>query len=137
MASTTAELIWIEQLLFEIGIKSTKKPIIWCDNLSTVALSANPVLHSRTKHIEIDLHFVREQISKGRLDVRHIPAGYQRADILTKALSTKNFSRLKADLKVVDWNTSDKAVEIQEGATQSKLDLKPDPKNSSDLAALS
>lgn len=101
LASVTAEITWIETLMSELGFSIRRKLIVWCDNLSTISLSANPVQHSRTKHIEIDLHFVRERTEAKRLDVRHVPTYYQRADILTKALSAKNFVRLKEELKVL------------------------------------
>lgn len=81
-------------------------PVLWCDNQSTVYMSANPVLHSRTKHIEIDLHFVREYVQKGKLQISHLPATYQRADMLTKALSARSFNRFRSDMKVEDSEDS-------------------------------
>lgn len=62
LASATTEVIWIQSLLKELHISQTRQPLLWCDNLSTVALSANPVFHSRSKHFELDLHFVRERV---------------------------------------------------------------------------
>lgn len=57
-----AEIAWVRSLLSELAILITKAPSVYCDNISTVLLSANPILHSRTKHIELDLHFVREKV---------------------------------------------------------------------------
>ena len=57
-----AELTWLTYLLEELRVATTKIPIIWCDNLSTVQLATNPVLHARTKHVELDLYFVREKV---------------------------------------------------------------------------
>ena len=111
VASTAAEILWIISLLTEIGVELKSKPIIWCDNLSAVSLSANPVLHARTKHIEIDLYFVREQVNKGKLEVRHVPALYQRADVLTKALSTMNFMRFREELGVCNGGAEEKRNE--------------------------
>jgi histone deacetylase 1/2 len=60
MANATAEMIWVEQLLGELGVNLKAKPRLWCDNLGATYLAANPMFHARTKHIEIDFHFVRE-----------------------------------------------------------------------------
>lgn len=59
VASATAEIMWIESLLSELKVKTSSKATIWCDNLSATLLAANPVLHSRTKHMKLDLYFVR------------------------------------------------------------------------------
>jgi histone deacetylase 1/2 len=60
LANATTELIWVEALLGELGVKLKDKPCLWCDNLGATYLSANPVFHAHTKHIETDFHFVRE-----------------------------------------------------------------------------
>lgn len=60
VASATAEIIWIKSLLSELKININSNTTIWCDNLNTVSLTANPILHSRTKHMELDLYIVRE-----------------------------------------------------------------------------
>lgn len=102
VANTAAEIIWLRSLLKEIKVDSLHQPVIWCDNSGAVSISSNPVLHYRTKHIEIDLYFVREQVIKKELAVNHIPASHQIADVLTKALSKHNFERFKASLKIED-----------------------------------
>jgi hypothetical protein len=60
VANATAEMIWMQSLLAELGVRLTQTPCLWCDNLGATYLSANPVFHARAKHIEIDFHFVRE-----------------------------------------------------------------------------
>jgi hypothetical protein len=61
VANATAEIMWVQILLKEIGIQAPKAGKIWCDNLGATYLSSNPVFHARTKHIEVDYHFVRER----------------------------------------------------------------------------
>jgi hypothetical protein len=76
-------------------------PIPWCDNLGATFLTGNPVFHARTKHIEIDFHFVREKVSAGALKVRFISTRDQIADIFTKALGKETFDRMKYGLNLV------------------------------------
>lgn len=80
------------------------KPTVWCDNTSTISIAANPTHHARVKHVEIDLHFVREKVSSGQLVVHFVPSEEQRADILTKPLPPSMFSQIRKKLGVVDPN---------------------------------
>ncbi|KAM6587036.1 hypothetical protein CsatA_009641 [Cannabis sativa] len=105
LASLTAEITWIQALLGELRIQIPRPPTIWCDNLSTVLMSANPILHARTKHIELDLYFVREKVLAKALVVKHTPAYDQTADILTKALSNSRFLLLRDKLRIVSLST--------------------------------
>lgn len=73
LASLVAELLWIRSLLSELQIP-LPIPTVYCDNIGAVLLAANPVLHSRSKHFELDLHFVRDHVAKGRVRISHIPA---------------------------------------------------------------
>ncbi|CAN1339491.1 Retrovirus-related Pol polyprotein from transposon RE1, partial [Linum perenne] len=63
LATVASEALWLQSLLHEIGFPAARPPNIWCDNLSATYLSANPVFHSRSKHLEIDFHFIREQVA--------------------------------------------------------------------------
>jgi histone deacetylase 1/2 len=89
LANATAELIWVESLVRELGVTLREKPRLWCDNLGATFLSANPVFHARTKHIEIDFYFVRERVARKQLDVRFIPSKDQIVDGFTKTLCSK------------------------------------------------
>lgn len=104
LASVTAEVMWLESFLNELQIHINKKAIIWCDNLSAVLLSANPILHTRKKHMKLDLYVIPEQINSGKININHISASYQRGDILMKVLSTRNFCRFRDDLKIRSLN---------------------------------
>lgn len=79
-----AKITWIQSLLSELKIAISRAPMIWCDNLSTVMLAANHVLHARTKHIKLVLYFVQEKVLKKLVEVCHVPSIGQTADVLTK-----------------------------------------------------
>jgi hypothetical protein len=89
LANATAEVIWVQSLLAELGVSQSRAAVLWCDNLGATYLSANPVFHARTKHIEVDYHFVRERVARRLLDIRFIPSGDQVADGFTKSLATR------------------------------------------------
>jgi hypothetical protein len=73
IANGVAEASWLRQLLQELGQPLQQATLVYCDNVSAVYLSTNPVQHQRTKHIEIDLHFVRERVAAGVVRVLHVP----------------------------------------------------------------
>uniref|UniRef100_A0A2N9FV76 Reverse transcriptase Ty1/copia-type domain-containing protein n=1 Tax=Fagus sylvatica TaxID=28930 RepID=A0A2N9FV76_FAGSY len=98
LAVGAAELAWLRMLLCDFGIFLNSPPIIWCDNLSAISLASNPVFHARTKHVEIDYHFVRERVIRGDLKVHYIPTEDQLADLLTKALPSPRFLLLSNKL---------------------------------------
>jgi histone deacetylase 1/2 len=102
MANTAAELLWIQSLLGELKVQFLV-PTLLCDNLSAVALTHNPILHSRTrtKHIELDIHFVREKVLAKQLNVLLVPAVDQLADSFTKPLSPANYGIIRNKLKVL------------------------------------
>ncbi|XP_071683505.1 uncharacterized protein [Lolium perenne] len=100
LANATAEMIWVEALLRELGVKLKDKPCLWCDNLGATYLSANSVFHARTKHIEIDFHFVRERVARNLLNIRFISSKDQVADGFTKALPIKKLEEFKRNLNL-------------------------------------
>ncbi|KAL1194203.1 Retrovirus-related Pol polyprotein from transposon RE2 [Cardamine amara subsp. amara] len=100
LSDTASEITWIGFLLKELGIPLLSTPELFCDNLSVVFLSANPAFHARTKHFELDHHYVRERVALGTLEVNHIPSQLQVADIFTKSLPTKAFQSLQYKLGV-------------------------------------
>ena len=100
LANATAELLWIQKLLTEIGIHHPPRARLWCDNLGATYLSANTVFHARTKHIEIDFHFVRERVAQKLLDVRFISTGDQVADGFTKAPPVVKLRKFRDNLNL-------------------------------------
>lgn len=87
LAHASSEVIWLQQLLSEMRMKSHLKPIMWCDNVSVGALAANLVFHAKTKHIEFDVHFLKDQVLKGFVEVQYVPTTDQLADCLMKPIS--------------------------------------------------
>ncbi|GKV32953.1 hypothetical protein SLEP1_g41515 [Rubroshorea leprosula] len=94
LAAASSELVWIKHLLHELGHLVSECPAIYCDNVGATHLSSNLVMHTRMKHIVIDLHFVRELVDHKVLQVSHISSVDQLADGLTKPLSSRRFAQL-------------------------------------------
>jgi histone deacetylase 1/2 len=109
LGNATAELIWVQSLLRELRIPQPCSPVLWCDNLGATYLSSNPVFHARTKHIEVDFHFVRERVSRKQLQIRFISSKDQIADIFTKPLPLPLYEHCKRNLNLVQ------PVEIEGG----------------------
>ena len=100
MANATAEVVWVHKLLDELGIPHPKAACLWCDNIGAKYLSENPVFHAWMKNIEINYHFVREQVNLKQLDVRFISTAYQVADGFTKALSIRQLNLFRNNLNL-------------------------------------
>ena len=101
LANGAAEAMWIESLLKELGVLQQRTPILWCDNLGATYLTANPVFHARTKHIEIDFHFVRERVAARDFQVRFISSNDQLADVFTKPATRQMLDRFRTNLNLV------------------------------------
>jgi hypothetical protein len=100
VANGMAEACLLRQLLVELHNPLSRAALVYCDNDSTVFLFTNPVQHHRTKHVEIDLHFVRKRVAVGDVRVLHVPMTSQFADIFTKGLSSSVFSNLWSSLNI-------------------------------------
>jgi len=96
----TTEVIWLQYLLRDLQILSISTLILWYDNLGTTYLSANPIFHAPTKHVEVDYHFVRDRVAKKEIRIRFIPSQDQFADVFTKPLPTAPFTAFRFKLQV-------------------------------------
>jgi hypothetical protein len=90
----------MRQLLYELHNPLQRTTPVYCDNVSAVYLSTNPVQHQRTKHMEIDLHFVRKLVASGDVWVLSVPTTLQFADIFTKGLSSSVFLDFRSSLNI-------------------------------------
>ncbi|GKE46659.1 hypothetical protein Tco_1477917, partial [Tanacetum coccineum] len=96
-----AQVLWIKSQLANYDVLYDKVPI-FCDNASVIAISNNLVLHSRTKNIDIRYHFIRDHILKGDIELHFVPTDLQLPDIFTKPLAEPNFTRLVAELGMLN-----------------------------------
>lgn len=95
--------LWLESLLKEL-IVPCFPPTLLCDNLSAILLSHNPILHARTKHIELDINFVRERVIAKAMKIQHLPSLLQLAYTLMKPLGTHAFQDIRTKFKVlISW----------------------------------
>eukprot|EP00253_Pinus_taeda_P016162 PITA_16162 len=102
VASCYTQLLWMMQTLQDFQITCTPPISILCDNTSAISISKNPVMHSKTKHILIKYHFLREQVLQQKVKLEYVPSKEQVADILTKPLHRETFEYLRQKLGVVD-----------------------------------
>ncbi|PKU60279.1 Retrovirus-related Pol polyprotein from transposon TNT 1-94 [Dendrobium catenatum] len=94
LASAAAEITWVRRLLQELDCPQHTATPLFCDNTSAIALANNPVFHARTKHIEVDCHYIRNCIKDNTIQIHHIPTKDQLADLFTKALPSPRFKLL-------------------------------------------
>jgi hypothetical protein len=100
VANGVAEASWMRQLLHELHNPLQRATLVYCDNISAVYLSTNPVQHQRTKHVEIDLHFVRDCVAVDDFRVLSVPTTLQFADIFTKGLLSSVFLDFRSSLNI-------------------------------------
>lgn len=100
VANCATDLIWLMSLCRELGVSVTIPSQLWTDNQSAMALASNPVFHARTKHIEVDVHFICEKVQAKIIDVGYVPTQDQVADIFTKALPESRFLLLRQRLRL-------------------------------------
>jgi hypothetical protein len=105
MTSTASELTWIKQVLADLNVKIEGSMKIFCDNQAARHIAANPVFNERTKHIEVDCHFIREKIQAKEIETPFVKSEDQLADVFTKELSHKTFENIICKLGLYDIYT--------------------------------
>ena len=99
--SCCAQILWMKQQLSDYDVEAKETPI-FCDNTSAIAITQNPVLHSRTKHIDVRFHFIRDHIEKKNVRIEYVCTEKQLADIFTKPLNEARFIQLKTELGMIE-----------------------------------
>lgn len=102
MAAASCEMVWLKNLLTDLGFSPTSPMKLFCDNQAAMHIAANPVFHERTKHIEVDCHFIRQQVQSKVIQTHYIRSSDQLADAFTKVLSSTVFHRLMFKLGSID-----------------------------------
>ena len=100
LAQIAAEITWVCKIMQDISFPLLKTPAIYCDNKSAIALAFNLVFHARTKHVEIDYHYIREKVLLGHIGVYHVASALQIADIFSKSFDADRFADLTHKLLV-------------------------------------
>lgn len=106
MGSTTGEIQWVTYLLRDLDIEYTQPICIKCDNNAALHITANPIFHERTKHLEIDCHLVREEFQKGLILPQYILSKSQVANVFMKSLAKPQFMHLISKLGLDDAHQS-------------------------------
>ncbi|KAJ9554351.1 hypothetical protein OSB04_018396 [Centaurea solstitialis] len=96
-----AQVLWLRNQLQDYDIQLSKIPI-YCDNTSAIAIANNPVLHSKTKHIEVRYHFIRDHVMNGDIELHFVPTEYKLADLFTKPLDVTRFNMLISELGMLN-----------------------------------
>ncbi|KAI3735591.1 hypothetical protein L6452_15098 [Arctium lappa] len=99
--SCCSQILWMRNQLLDYDLQLSKIPI-YCDSTSAIAIANNPVLHSKTKHIEIRYHFIRDHVMNGDIELHFIPTDFQLADIFTKPLDETRFNFLISELGMLN-----------------------------------
>jgi hypothetical protein len=100
VANGVTKATWRRQLLLELHQPLQRAMAVYCDNMSVVYLSTNLVQHQHTKHVEIDLHFVRERVAASAVRILHVPTTSQFADIFTKGMPSSVFLEFRSGINV-------------------------------------
>ena len=101
MAHATSEIVWLRWLLSDMGVTYSSPTPLYCDNKSVIQIAHNSVFHERTKHIEIDCHFVRQHLQSGTIALPFVSTTLQLTDFFTKTHTTARFRFLLDKLSML------------------------------------
>ena len=102
MAHGVCEMLWLKAMMKELGVHSKDPRKLYCDNKAAISIAHNPVQHDRTKHVEVDRHFVKEKLTEGLICTSFVRTENQLANILTKGVSSKIFNSTLDKLGIWD-----------------------------------
>jgi transposase InsO family protein len=94
MAHAAKEMIWLQYLLRDLGMSKYAPTTLFCDNQGAISLAKNPTHHAKTKHVDVQLHFIRDHIEKGTINVEYCPTEDMLADLMTKGLARERHEKL-------------------------------------------
>ncbi|CAN6458128.1 unnamed protein product [Victoria cruziana] len=100
MATTNMKLVWLKSLLKDMGVSALNNVKMFCDNKSAIYIASNHTFHERTKHIEMDCHYIREEVLMKKLELAYVPSEFQLGDFFTKSLPSPRFHILIGKLSV-------------------------------------
>ena len=102
MSAACSEILWLRGLLSDIGFPAEGATPLYADNTSAIRITENPIFHERTKHIEVDCHFIRDELKRDVISLPHVSTELQFADILTKGLPRPRHQFLVSKLMLID-----------------------------------
>ncbi|KAI5355814.1 hypothetical protein L3X38_008709 [Prunus dulcis] len=111
-AEATTQAVWLRFVLSDFGEEQVEATPILCDNTSAIAITKNPVHHHRTRHISRRVHFIRDALQNGEIDLLYCRTGEQNADIFTKALARDRFEYLRSKLGVISAKHLEGSVKV-------------------------
>lgn len=106
MSAACFTIVWLRGLLSELGFPPTDPTPLHGDNTSAIQIAANPIYHERTKHIEVDCHYIRDAFTRGVITLPHLTTDLQIANVFTKALTHQRHKFLSSKLMLIDLPTS-------------------------------
>lgn len=106
MVHGVCELLWVKRIMQDLGLEVKETMNLYCDNQAALKIANNPVLHDRTKHVEVDRHFIKDHLEKGTIKLPYVKSKEQLADMLTKAISSREFYSSLDKLRMIDIHSS-------------------------------
>jgi hypothetical protein len=106
VALRSKDFAWLKNLVTQLKILNRVEPTtLWCENMISLKIAKNLILHIRTKHVDVHYHYVREQVELGYIYLTHVRWDNQLANIITKPLGRVKFEQLRKQISIVSLST--------------------------------